>query len=167
MTLPADNRSFWDRMYSKDPDIFGSQGSEFARWSLPFLQRESPGGRIVELGCGTGRDMMYFAEHGFDVRGVDLSEVATRLANRRLAALRDSSLLQWAVQGDAAEYLTRLSANGVDVVYSNLFFNMETEKQRHCASSGRTAPITFVRPAVSSSLLSPLARLGGSFESSP
>lgn len=33
-----------------------------------------PGKRIIDLGCGAGRDVRYFAERGFSVMGVDLSE---------------------------------------------------------------------------------------------
>lgn len=32
-----------------------------------------PGSRILDAGCGGGRNLMYFAQHGFDVAGVDIS----------------------------------------------------------------------------------------------
>ena len=34
------------------------------------------GGNLVELGCGNGRDSLYFAKHGVHVTGIDASEVA-------------------------------------------------------------------------------------------
>src|SRR5438477_6219122 len=33
-------------------------------------------GRTLDLGCGTGTNAVYLAEHGFDVTGVDFSPVA-------------------------------------------------------------------------------------------
>lgn len=33
-------------------------------------------GRTLEIGCGTGTNAIYLAQHGFDVLGVDISEVA-------------------------------------------------------------------------------------------
>jgi len=33
----------------------------------------SPGGRILDLGCGTGRDIIFFEDTGFRTVGVDLS----------------------------------------------------------------------------------------------
>jgi ubiquinone/menaquinone biosynthesis C-methylase UbiE len=42
-----------------------------------FLPR---GARILDLGCGSGRDSLYLAEQGFDVWGVDISEPAVRRA---------------------------------------------------------------------------------------
>lgn len=41
-------------------------------------------GRAIDLGCGTGADSLYLAARGFDVTGVDFSEVA--VARSRSAA---------------------------------------------------------------------------------
>lgn len=36
----------------------------------------SNGARAIDLGCGSGANVVFLAEHGFDVTGVDFSEVA-------------------------------------------------------------------------------------------
>jgi len=36
--------------------------------------------RALEIGCGTGDNAVWLAQHGFDVVGVDLSEIATEKA---------------------------------------------------------------------------------------
>jgi len=41
--------------------------------------------RILDAGCGNGRHMVLFAEQGFDVHGVDISEEALEIANAWLA----------------------------------------------------------------------------------
>jgi SAM-dependent methyltransferase len=42
-------------------------------------------GRAIDLGCGTGANVRYLAEHGFDVIGVDYSRVALGIARTRAA----------------------------------------------------------------------------------
>ena len=41
-----------------------------------------PPGRAVDLGCGTGANSLFLAEHGFDAVGVDFSRVAVERAQR-------------------------------------------------------------------------------------
>ena len=36
-----------------------------------FLSYLNPGDRILDLGCGSGRDTKYFLDEGFDVDAVD------------------------------------------------------------------------------------------------
>lgn len=40
-------------------------------------------GRVLELGCGTGTNAIFLAEHGFDVTAVDLSSTAIKIANEK------------------------------------------------------------------------------------
>jgi len=49
---------------------------------LEFITYLEPGSRVLDLGCGSGRDSRYLADHGFDVYGVDISEVAIEKAKR-------------------------------------------------------------------------------------
>jgi SAM-dependent methyltransferase len=122
---------FWDRTYREDPDFFGAGASSLARSSLGLLQREAAGGMIVELGCGTGRDLSYFAQHGFEVAGCDTSGVAVREANLRLSALRGEVPPRGRVTcRDALPYLDALPKGRVDAVFSHFYFNQETESAR-------------------------------------
>jgi SAM-dependent methyltransferase len=41
--------------------------------------------RAIDLGCGSGANALFLGAHGFDVVGVDFSEVALRKARRRVA----------------------------------------------------------------------------------
>jgi SAM-dependent methyltransferase len=40
-------------------------------------------GRTLEIGCGTGTNALYLAEHGFEVVGVDISPIAIERARAR------------------------------------------------------------------------------------
>lgn len=41
---------------------------------LPFLELLPPHARILDAGCGSGRDVGYFSEHGYSTIGFDASE---------------------------------------------------------------------------------------------
>lgn len=45
-----------------------------------FIKLLPKGGRILDFGCGSGRDSIYFADRGFDVTAVDGSEKECKLA---------------------------------------------------------------------------------------
>jgi len=119
---PRRQARYWDRRYRADPEFFGTGPSRFLRWTLARLRPRPAGGAWVELGSGYGRDLAALRAQGYSVRGVDVSRVATALARRaRLSA----------VAAPALDYLARLDADSVDVVYSNLFLNMEFTEEEH------------------------------------
>lgn len=104
-------RSPWAREYARRPDeyVLGTAPSAFA-WTLrPLLV---PGARVLELGCGEGRDSVFFARSGCDVTAVDVSAAGLRKAERlaRLAGVT----VRW-VHDDAARYVP---GGQFDVVYS-------------------------------------------------
>ncbi len=45
-----------------------------------------PPGRAVDLGCGTGANAIFLAQHGFDVTGVDFAPAAIEKARQRANA---------------------------------------------------------------------------------
>lgn len=49
---------------------------------LEFLQREPPG-RAIDVGCGTGTNVLTMAEYGWQATGVDLSQRAIWAARRK------------------------------------------------------------------------------------
>src|SRR5215510_10032146 len=77
-------RNPWAREYGRTPEryIWGKVPSEFAKDLVGLLP---PGGRVLDLGCGEGRDSVFFASRGFEVTGLDVS-VAGIAKARRLAA---------------------------------------------------------------------------------
>jgi SAM-dependent methyltransferase len=68
---------------------------DFARAAACELQRRlPPGGRVVELGCGTGISSEILTNAGYDVLGVDLSADMLAIARERAprAEFREASL---------------------------------------------------------------------------
>ena len=44
-------------------------------------------GRTLEIGCGTGTNAIYLAQHGFNVLGLDISEIAVNMARTKASGL--------------------------------------------------------------------------------
>jgi tellurite methyltransferase len=101
----------WAREYARTPEryVFGTGPSDFA---LEVARLVEPGDYVLDLGCGEGRDSVFFAERGAVVWGVDLSaaglEKAQRLARKRGVRVR---FIQAAVDD-------LLPAGPFDLIYS-------------------------------------------------
>jgi SAM-dependent methyltransferase len=65
-----------------------------------------PPGRALDLGCGTGTNVIYMAQHGWDVTGIDFVPRALAAAKRKAQAARVTARL---IQAD----VTRLAELGI------------------------------------------------------
>jgi SAM-dependent methyltransferase len=63
-------RDYFDRTVSADLSAYYER----------FLKHVKPGGRILDAGCGSGRDLKVFRDRGFEVLGVDASQALVKLA---------------------------------------------------------------------------------------
>jgi len=50
---------------------------------VEFVKQHSPG-RALDIGCGTGTNMLFLAQNGWQVEGVDFSQLAVFKARQRL-----------------------------------------------------------------------------------
>ena len=75
---PIDNTDYWNRYYKNG--LCTDQPSPFARYVATLVE---PGRRLVDLGCGNGRDSLFFAAQGLEVMGVDLSDAAIAALQKR------------------------------------------------------------------------------------
>ncbi len=55
---------------------------ETERKAKAFLSYLQPGVKILDIGCGPGRDAKYFTDLGFQVTGIDISEKMIELAQK-------------------------------------------------------------------------------------
>jgi SAM-dependent methyltransferase len=68
----------WDEIFRTDAAIFAEAHPLVVR----FAERVAGiGGRVLDIGCGTGRHLRVFADHGYDVVGLDSSPAALRGAS--------------------------------------------------------------------------------------
>ncbi len=64
----------WEKTFTEKPDMFGAEPSYPARKAEEIFRREGKK-KIMELGCGQGRDTIFFARNGFQIHVIDYSEV--------------------------------------------------------------------------------------------
>jgi SAM-dependent methyltransferase len=87
---PGVSRGLWD--YAHDPAVARGYDASLAGSSLfevdqRFVERHCPRpGRLIDLGCGTGRLLVAFAGRGHEVLGVDLSAAMLAEAAAKAAA---------------------------------------------------------------------------------
>lgn len=82
MTKPSP--TFWDDRYADGDYVYGTEPNTFVR---DHADRIPPGGRVLCLGAGEGRNAVYLATLGYDVVAVDGSKEGGR-KTRELAAKR-------------------------------------------------------------------------------
>ena len=71
-----DERDRWNDFYKSQGDAVPTAPSTFANWTLD--RSTSP--RVIDLGCGSGRDSVFFAAQGRHVVGADFSAAGLRRA---------------------------------------------------------------------------------------
>lgn len=96
---------------ARDYDAYFAD-TELFRYDCQLLRRWMPApGRLIDLGCGSGRHLVVFARAGFDVTGVDLSEHMLSVASAKLKRLGLSARL---VEGDIVGSADRFEAGSFD-----------------------------------------------------
>ncbi|WP_121255288.1 methyltransferase domain-containing protein [Nocardioides ferulae] len=73
----------WDRHYHRGGAAPRKNPTPFVRW---VRAREPELGTAVDLGCGTGRDVLWLAQQGVEAWGLDFVARAFRTAERRAGA---------------------------------------------------------------------------------
>jgi len=110
------DKTYWEHYYKKHaipvaPSLF----AEFI--STEYLE---PGMRLIDLGCGNGRDSVFFARGGVLVRGVDQVDEEITFLNNSYA----HEQLEF-----AAENFTRLKTDNVfDCIYSRFTLHSVSEE---------------------------------------
>ena len=73
------DNEFWDNIYSKDAVPWSDAPANFLK---QFVKHLEPKYKILDLGCGRGRNSIYLNKLGFDVTGLDLSKEAIDQAKK-------------------------------------------------------------------------------------
>ncbi len=103
---PNTQAARWDQRYGADQDswVFGRRPSCMAQQAASLWEELWPGERpeVLDLGCGEGRDSVWFASRGWRVTAVDISTVGLQKASRlameqdvTITALIHSDILQF------------------------------------------------------------------------
>lgn len=110
----------WEESYREhEPGwFFGSEPSALARRLVHYFRRmEIPiEGKLLDLGCGEGRDALYFASLGFEVDAVDGSPTAVARTGEALAKLAQDGGVARVDHADLARMTWR---GDYDVIFAN------------------------------------------------
>lgn len=101
-----------ERIYGREEYYWGTDPNQMAKRTTEIAPNIEGELTVIDIGAGEGRDSVFFAEHGWKVYAVDVSqnglEKADRLAERRAVELET-------IQADANELSFPTKVN---VVYS-------------------------------------------------
>ncbi len=87
-----DDKNAWDNFYKNKSDLYGKEPISFLKEHLHLITR----GRALVPAMGEGRNAIYLAKNGFQVEGIDYSEIAVQkaLANAKSAQVSFKAIVQ-------------------------------------------------------------------------
>ena len=116
------DKDYWDNYYSKSKGVFHPSG--FAEFCLKkFIDI---GSKILDIGCGNGRDSNFFAMNKLDVVGFDQSEEGVRVASDHAASISSNAKFIC----DDIKNLNNLKDQNFSVVYSRFFIHSINELEQ-------------------------------------
>ena len=77
-------RTNYENWYSSDEYYWGTEPASFCD---RLIQMKPPVAKLLDIGCGEGKDAVYFAQHYYDVTAFDLTENGIE-KTKRLASER-------------------------------------------------------------------------------
>ena len=102
-----ERRGQWDQKFNKSEYVYGTEPALFLRENIAKL----PVGRVLDIAMSEGRNAVFLAKKGFNVEGVDFSEVALRKA-KKLAHEQHVSIAT--INADLSHY--KIKENSYDVI---------------------------------------------------
>lgn len=125
----------YDKLYGSTPKALGEPTPVFVDF---FEQRTKETLRVLDVGCGQGRDALFIARLGHSVVGVDLSPNGIR---DLLVTARQENLV---IEGVAVDIITFVPDGNFDVVLIDRTLHMLPKKDRlevlarliHCVRRG-------------------------------
>ena len=111
----------YDKLFRETPDALGAPTPVFVEF---FKRVEKERARVLDVGCGQGRDAVFIARLGHDVVGVDLSPHGIR--DLRAAAQKEGL----AVEGIVADVVDYLPEGKFDIILIDRTLHMLPEGKR-------------------------------------
>lgn len=113
----SNQRLLWDKLHKTRQVSLGKQ-TNFAKEVQKIIPTQS---KLLELGCGNGKDAFYFAQNGHKVTATDFSEVAIENNKKKY----NSRNLQFELLDISKPF--NFPDNSFDVIYARLSFHYFTD----------------------------------------
>lgn len=111
-----DDKKFWKGVWKgslvQTPNLFAKRAS--------ILMQKKKKKHILDLGCGDGRDSLYFAKKGFTVEAFDFSESGIQSLKKKNPNIKSSV-------GDIRKL--RFKKNSFDAIYAHLSLHYFSDKE--------------------------------------
>ena len=116
-------RQFWNARYAQGL-VYGTEPTSVAP-HIADIFHTARVRSLLEAGCGSGRDALFYAREGFQVTGIDLSDEA--IAQARAWAVREGLVLSF-IAGDLL--IADLQIGAFDAVAAVHVIHLHTEQHR-------------------------------------
>lgn len=117
-----DQKERWNNAYSNEEEAWSEQPNDFAYEVLPFFRK---GSKVLELGCGFGRDAIFFAKNGFEIAATDFSNHAIQKAEQKAKRQGLSNKIQLRIQDIGQPF--QFGDETFDIVYAYLSLHYFTD----------------------------------------
>lgn len=114
------DKKYWESYYSKHR--LAGEPSLFAKF-ISETYNHKKNTRLIELGCGNGRDSIYFNSEGYDVLAVDQVE-------EEIKFLEDQFKKVDGIRFESGDFTNLVSEETYDVVYSRFTLHSVTADQQ-------------------------------------
>jgi SAM-dependent methyltransferase len=130
--------AYWERYYAKGSGLARPVPSQFAAFVAGELREQY---RVVEFGCGNGRDALFFASYGHQVTAIDGSSAAIERGKAVADALGEK--VEFLTSAIDAPHLADLVSEAGDktLVYGRFFLHAITSAEEQ-AFLGCAAELT-------------------------
>ena len=131
--LLAQRETHWNLQYGETGEL--PPPTQFAAFMSQEINKTSS---IIEFGCGSGRDSIFFAQQGFRVIGIDASASAVQLCRTHAERLHLGSAMfinasiNTAFESSCITNIIHAWGNPHVVVYSRFFLHAITDEEESC-----------------------------------
>ena len=101
----------WNATFAGDDYFYGHEPGPVARRAVRYHSAlKTDGGRALDVGCGEGQDVLFLAQSGYAVTGLELTQNGVEKTRR---------LLQSRAYNDAQVVATRFTVRRLDALFGN------------------------------------------------
>lgn len=108
----------WDAYWRSHPVTRSEEPRPFLRWLVSLISTTPRLSRLLDLGCGPGRDLCWRVHQGFDITGVDFSPTAIGRARSSLGTVARASASFTVVEQEVCQFFMDQEASGFDIVFA-------------------------------------------------